>query len=305
MKILLSGSSGLVGTELIKSLKDKGFNIVRLVRNKKDNDKDVIRWDPEKQVIDSGSLEGFDAVIHLAGENIAGGRWNAERKQKILNSRVKSTQFLSQTLSRLNRPPRVFISASAVGFYGDRNDTICNEESGNGKGFLVEVCKQWEEATQIASSAGIRTVNLRFGIILSPKGGALAKMLTPFKFGLGGVLGSGNQYMSWIAIDDVIGIILHVIYDLSLSGAINSVAPAPVTNREFTKILGEVLHRPTIIPVPVIALHFMLGQEMADELLLSSTRAVPSRLIKSGYSFIYPELKNALKELLQNRAMDH
>lgn len=302
MKILLSGSSGLIGTELQKILKEKGHDIVRLVRQKPDGDlSDYILWDPEKFPVNITVFEDFDAVIHLAGENIAGGRWNEDRKKKIQDSRIKSTYLLSQILNKLSHKPSVFICASAVGYYGDCGNIACDEDSPNGKGFLAEVCQQWEDATYPAILAGIRTINLRFGVILSPKGGALAKMIPPFKLGLGGVLGSGNQYMSWIAIDDVIGIIQYAIDNSTLVGPINVVAPNPVTNRQFTKTLGEVLERPTFIPVPTFALHLLLGREMADEILLSSTRALPSRLQKSKYTFIYPDLQEALYELLNRK----
>jgi len=262
--------------------------------------KDIIFWDPEKSSFNSSEFEGFDVVINLAGENIADGRWSEIRKQKILDSRVKGTRLLAQILNKLNRPPKVFISASAVGFYGDRGDVICDESTSQGKGFLAEVCRQWEEAAN-AAKPEIRTVNLRFGVVLSPNGGALAKILTPFKFGLGGVLGSGNQCMSWIALDDVVSIILNAIENPALSGPINCVSPNPVTNRQFTRTLGEVLHRPTILPVPEFALNLILGREMAEELLLNSTRVMPESLMKSGYHFILPELKAALQELLRNK----
>ncbi|MBA3816876.1 MAG: TIGR01777 family protein [Parachlamydiaceae bacterium] len=305
LKILLSGSSGLIGTELQKFLKDKGHEITRLVRFKnvqnsnQNSNKDVILWDPENSSYNSTDFEGFDVVINLAGENIADGRWNEIRKQTILDSRVKGTRLLAQIFSKLNRPPKVFVSASAVGFYGDRGDTICSEATSQGKGFLAEVCREWEEVSKVFNSE-IRTVNLRFGVILSPKGGALSKMLTPFKFGLGGVLGSGNQYISWIALDDVVSIINDVIENPALFGPINCVSPNPVTNREFTQILGEVLHRPTFLPLPAFVLNLILGSEMSDELLLNSTRVMPESLIKSGYHFILPELKPALRELLRN-----
>lgn len=295
MKILLSGSSGLVGSAFQEFLKGKEHTIVRLVRHKQGQDDHTILWDSQKHFVDGQSLEGFDAVVHLSGENIAGGRWNEALKQKILDSRVKSTQLLSQTFSTLNHPPRVFVSASAVGFYGNCGDMVCTEKTECGIGFLADVCRQWEEAANLAGSIGIRTVNLRFGVILSAKGGVLAKMLTPFKFGLGGMLGSGNQYMSWIAIDDVVAIILQAIENSSLTGPINVVAPNPVTNRQFTKTLGEVLHRPTIMTVPAFVLRFLLGREMADEMLLSSVRAMPECLLNSGYHFIYPNLNEALQ----------
>lgn len=295
MKILISGSSGLVGSELQRILKEQGHKVINLVRCKENEKENALFWDPEQSILDFHKLEGFDVVINLAGASISKGRWTSKRKQEIVESRVKSTNLLSNALSQLKHPPKVFISASAVGYYGDRGNILCDEETELGKGFLADVCYQWEHAALRASSAGIRTVLLRFGVILSPKGGALAKMLTPFKLGLGGVLGSGYQYMSWVSIDDVIGVILHVIYDHSLTGAVNVVSPQAVTNREFTKVLAEVLHRPAFIPVPAVVLRLILGKEMANELLLSSTRVEPKRLLNSDYKFIHSDLKKCLK----------
>lgn len=302
-RILISGSSGLVGTALQPFLQKSGYSIVKLVRNKKEESQDTILWEPEAEHIDLNAIEGFDAVINLAGENIASGRWNDQKKQRILESRVKSTETLSRALSKLKRPPKVFISTSAIGYYGDRGDTLCTEETTNGSGFLADVCRQWEAATQPASRAGIRTAILRLGIVLSQKGGVLEKMLIPFQMGLGGVLGSGDQYVSWISIDDLLAIILFVINTQSLSGPINVVSLHPVTNRQLTKTLGQVLNRPTILPAPAFVLQLLLGKEMANELLLNSTRAEPLRLLAAGYHFIHPNLDECLKSLLDPKLL--
>jgi uncharacterized protein (TIGR01777 family) len=238
-----------------------------------------------------------DAVVHLAGANIAAGRWTAEQKARIRDSRVNSTRLLSETFAKLAQPPKVFVCASATGFYGDRGADIMTEDSPAGSGFLAEVCEAWEAATQPARNAGIRTVMLRFGMILSSAGGALAKMLLPFKLGVGGVIGSGDQYWSWIGLDDVVGAIHHALVNDTLEGAVNTVAPQPATNREFTKSLGKILGRPTIFPLPGFAARLALG-EMADELLLASTRVEPAKLAASGYAFRHPELEGALRHYL-------
>jgi len=295
MKILITGATGLVGSELVLFLSTQGHETLRLVR--KDPKKGEVRWDPSSGTIDSTSLEGLDAVVHLAGENIASRRWSQAQKDRIRNSRVDGTRLLSQALAGLSNPPKAFVSASAIGYYGDRGEEFLNEDSKPGAGFLAEVCKGWEAATAPAVEKGIRVVNLRFGIILSPKGGPLAKMLTPFKMGVGGVIGSGNQYMSWISIDDAIGAIYHALQERTLEGPINAVSPQPVTNREFTKTLGKVLRRPTILPMPAFAARLAFG-EMADELLLSSARVEPTRLNESGYRFRTPTLEGALRHVL-------
>ena len=235
--------------------------------------------------------------MHLAGETIATGRWTAARKARIRDSRVRGTGLLTRALVKLDRKPRVFVSASAVGIYGTRGDEVVDERSAPGQGFLAEVCSQWEAATRPATDAGIRVVNVRVGVVLSGTGGALAKMLPPFRLGLGGVMGSGRQYMSWIAIDDVVGAIEHLLLADTVVGPVNLVAPDPVSNREFTKTLGRVLRRPTILRLPAFAIRLGLG-EVADELLLASTRAQPARLTASGYQFGYPTLEGALRHLL-------
>lgn len=298
MKILMSGSSGLIGSHLQKALMEAGYFVVRLVRSKDQVTDDAIFWDPDKGTIDIDDLSGFDAVVNLAGENLAK-RWTKKEKKEILESRINSTKTLVNALGLLSARPKTLINASAVGFYGDRGDVLCSEDTPNGDGFLAEVCSQWEEAAAPAKDMGIRTVLLRTGIVLSPEGGALAKMLTPFKIGLGGVLGSGKQYISWVAIDDIVSIILFILTRKNLTGPVNAVAPRAVTNTELTKTLGKVLNRPTILPVPAFALRMVLGREMADEMLLSSTRVEPKKLMGEGYSFKYPHLEEALKHMLK------
>jgi hypothetical protein len=295
MRILITGSTGLVGAELVPFLSTQGHETIRLVR--KEPGEGEVHWDPSSGEIDSPSLEGLDAVVHLAGENIASRRWNQAQKDRIRNSRVNGTRLLSQALAGLSSPPKVLVCASAIGFYGNRSDETVNEESQPGGGFLADVCKEWEAATSPAVEKGIRVVNLRFGIILSPKGGPLAMMLTPFKMGVGGTIGSGYQYMSWISIDDAIGAIYLALQDRTLSGPVNAVSPEPVTNREFTKTLGSVLSRPTLFPMPAFAARLAFG-EMADELLLASARVEPKRLKESGYAFRTPTLEGALRHVL-------
>lgn len=296
MKVLVTGSSGLVGSALIPALESAGHDPVRLVRSS--NDVPGSHWNPAGGEIHVEQPESMDGVVHLAGESIAEGRWTAEKKQRILESRTQGTQVLSEAIARWSPPPRVLVAASAIGYYGDRGEEICEETSPPGSGFLADVCRQWEAATTPASENGIRVVNLRIGVVLSSRGGALAKMLLPFKLGLGGRVGSGRQYMSWIAIDDLVGVILHCLENEPLRGPVNAVAPHPVTNRQFTAALGRVLHRPTILPMPALAARVALG-EMADELLLASTRVRPARLEESGYDYRHAELEDALRNCLR------
>ena len=289
MKIALTGSSGLVGSALVPSLIRAGHDVVRLRR--------PAQWDFEKHTADMAAFAGADAVVHLAGENIASGRWTAARKQRILDSRVLGTKLIAETISGMERPPRVLVSASAVGYYGDRGSEVLREESPPGTSFLSDVCRQWEAATDAATRKGIRVVHLRTGIVLSDKGGAMAKMLPPFKLGLGGKIGSGNQYWSWVSLDDVCAAIFHCIQEAELRGAVNIVSPSPVTNRDFTKALGRVLGRPTVVPLPAFAARLVLG-EMADELLLASARVEPAKLIASHFVFHHRELQPTLRQLL-------
>lgn len=247
--------------------------------------------------IDDKALDNCEAVIHLAGENIADGRWDEEKKRRVRDSRVKGTRFLAETLARLERPPEVFICASAIGYYGDRGDEVLTEESPPGSGFLPEVCCQWEAAAEEARRAGIRTLHMRTGLVLSRQGQLLKRMLIPFKIGLGGKIGDGRQWMSWIVIDDVVGAFLHVLENDTISGPVNVTAPQPVTNHEFTRTLGRVLNRPAFLTVPAFALRWAFG-EMADELVLASARVEPRKLLDSGYKFLYPTLEAALRHLL-------
>ena len=296
MNILVTGASGLIGTALVSSLASSGHEVTRLVRGQPPSEGKTARWDPMAGTIETGAIEGVDAVVHLAGENIAE-RWTSAKKAKIRDSRVKGTQLLCETLTRLSSPPKTLVSASAVGYYGDRGDAVLTEDSPPGQGFLSEVCRAWEAATEPAQQHGIRVVQLRLGVVLSAKGGALAKILPPFRLGLGGVLGSGQHYMSWIALDDAVGAIQHAIATDVLQGPTNAAAPRAVTNQEFTKTLGNVLGRPTAIPLPAFAARLMFG-EMADEVLLASARIQPTKLVASGYQFRYPELEGALRHVL-------
>jgi len=295
MKILVSGSHGLVGRALTTSLANSGHEIVSLVRQSA-NDSEI-EWDPNQGRINGQQLEGFDVVVHLAGESIASGRWTEEKKRKIRESRVQGTELLSSALARLSQPPPTFISASAIGFYGNRGDELLTEKSTPGEGFLPEVCVAWEKATGQAEAKGIRTIHARFGIILDEKGGALERMLTPFRMGVGGKVGNGKQWMSWIALDDVINALRFLIDEPGSEGAVNFTAPNPVTNADFTEALGNVLSRPTLLSVPAFAARLAFG-EMADELLLSSARVEPGRLKENGYEFKHPELSSALKAIL-------
>lgn len=258
---------------------------------------DAIPWNPSTGFLPLESLEGADAAVHLAGENIAAGRWTAKKKQRILESRRRGTRLVADSLSRLAQPPRVLISASAIGYYGDRGETILKEDSGPGHGFLADVCREWEESARPVLGKGIRLVTLRTGLVLSSTGGVLGRILPPYRMGLGGRIGSGRQYMSWIVLEDLIAAIFHAIGNEKITGPINAVAPHPVTNLEFTKTLGKVLSRPTLFPLPAAAVRLFLG-EMADALLLASARVEPSVLLSSGFRFQYPELNSALCNLL-------
>jgi uncharacterized protein (TIGR01777 family) len=288
MKIAITGAAGLVGSTLTPLLTGAGHDVLALKRPG--------HWNPENGTIDKSVLEGMDAVIHLAGENIAAGRWTASQKARIRDSRVKGTKLISETLASLDRPPKVMVSASATGYYGDRGSEVLREDSPPGSGFLPEVCRQWEAATDPATRAGIRVVHLRTGLVLSSKGGALGKMLFPFKMGVGGRIGSGKQYWSWIAIDDLCAAIAHTL-EANLHGPVNAVSPTPVTNAEFTKALGRALSRPTIFPLPGFAARIVLG-EMANELLLASARVEPAKLQATRFAFEHKDLESTLKALL-------
>ena len=298
MKVLVSGASGLVGAMLVPKLASAGHDVRRLVRNASRAASGDLVWNPAAGELDVAALEAFDAVVNLAGESIASGRWTARKKAEIRQSRISATNTLAKALAQLTTRPRTLVNASAIGFYGNRGDERLDETSSTGSDdFLSEVCRAWESATEPAARVGVRVVVTRFGVILSANGGALAKMLLPFKLGLGGKIGSGRQYMSWVAIDDVVGAIMHCLNDQSLRGPVNVVAPEPVTNAKYTKTLGRVLARPTIFPMPAFAARAAFGQ-MADELLLSGQRVEPAKLLASGYAFKYPSLEGALRHVL-------
>jgi uncharacterized protein (TIGR01777 family) len=301
MRIIVTGSTGLIGNALVRSLLADGDGVTRLVRGGAQTfsapGTKAVRWEPESGEIDAKELEGHDAAVHLAGESIADARWTDEKKRRIRESRVKGTRLLAETLADLDEKPKVLVSASAIGFYGDRGDEVLREESASGEDFLSEVCREWEKATLAASQAGIRVVHVRIGVVLSAKGGALAKMITPFKLGVGGKVGDGRQYMSWITLDDVVAVIRRAITDDSLRGPVNAVAPNPVTNEEFTKALGHALGRPTFLSMPAFAARLAFG-EMADALLLSSARVEPARLNEAGFEFSHPKIDKALRHVL-------
>ena len=295
MKIVVSGASGLIGTQLVAKLSSSGHEVVRLVRRSPKPGE--IQWNPKSGTLDAAALEGTDAVIHLSGAGIGDKRWTDGYRKEILDSRTATTALLAKTMASLSRKPSVFLSGSAIGIYGARNDEQLTEVSTHGTGFLAEVCEQWEAAAKPAVDAGIRTVYLRTGIVLSPKGGALKKLLPLFKLGVGGKFGSGKQWQSWISIDDEIGAIEHLL-TANVSGAVNLTAPNPVTNAEFTKVLASVLKRPAIVPVPTFAPKIVLGGELADALLFTGQRVIPAALNASGYMFKHTTLESAFRSLL-------
>ncbi|MCP9492987.1 MAG: TIGR01777 family oxidoreductase [Pyrinomonadaceae bacterium MAG19_C2-C3] len=298
MKIIVTGSTGLIGSTLVPTLIAAGHTVTRFVRASSLTEADGTRavvWNPRTNQIEKSEIETHDAVIHLAGESVAEGRWTEDKKRRILESRVESTRLLASAIAEATTRPRVYISASATGFYGnERADEVLTEQSAKGTDFLAHVVEQWEASAQPVIAACVRCVFLRFGIVLSEKGGALLKLLTPFKLGAGGKIGSGEQYMSWVAMDDAIAVIMRALEDESLSGAVNVVAPYPVTNAEFTETLARVLHRPAVFTVPAFALRLAFG-EMADAALLKGQRVIPEKLETSGFKFKYPKLETALR----------
>jgi uncharacterized protein (TIGR01777 family) len=300
MKILISGSSGLIGTAATTGLQADSHNVVHLVRPGKTANPGDVRWDPMRATVDVAGLGGVDVVIHLSGAGIADCRWTEERKQLLRSSRIDTTRVLVDSLSRLKQKPRVLIVASAIGYYGTRGDEILTESSINGTDFLALLCRDWEAEASRAAAMGLRTIMLRTGVVLSGKGGALPRMLTPFKLGVGGRLGSGQQWMSWIAIEDVVGIIRHAIANEQVSGPVNVVAPNPVRNEEFTRLLAGMLHRPAIFPAPAFVLRLAMG-EMADAVLLSSDRVMPERMLAAGYKFRFEILEPALRAAVLSR----
>ena len=296
MKIAIAGASGLVGSALIPSLTHDGATITRLVRSTPKSGE--IEWHPNQDHLNVQSLEGFDVIINLAGENIAGGRWTDEQKRKIRDSRVSGTHLLSEAIAKMSVKPSAFLCASATGIYGDRDDEILDEQSESGGGFLAGVCREWEKACEPAIKAEVRVVNLRLGPVIAREGGMLAKLLTPFKMGMGGKVGSGKQYISWVGLDDVVNAIKLAINDQSIRGPLNIVSPNPVTNEEFTRTLGHVLNRPTALAVPAFAARLAFG-EMADEMLMASQKVLPRKLSANGFQFQYPELEEALKKYVR------
>ncbi len=298
MNVLVSGSSGLIGTALIETLRAHGHETLRLVR--RDPQAGEVRWDPTSGVVDTAKITasgGIDAAVNLAGAGIGDHRWTDEYKREILDSRVRTTDLLARTLAALDQKPSVFVSGSAIGIYGNRGDEELTEESETGSDFLADVCRQWEGATAPASAAGIPVVHIRTGIVLSAKGGALRKQLPLFRFGLGGRFGNGRQWQSWISIDDEVGAIVHLLSH-PLAGAVNLTSPNAVTNTEFTQTLARVLKRPALLPIPKFGPSLLLGSELAESLLYSSQQVRPTVLLAAGYQFVHPDLEGALRALL-------
>lgn len=296
-RIAISGATGLIGARLTQQLEASGDEVIRLTRGAPGSTVTEAQWSVEEGLTNPSRLEGVHGVVHLAGESIADGRWTDDKKRRIRDSRVVGTRTLCSQLAARSHKPEVFVCASAIGFYGDCGDAVLDEWNAPGRGFLPDVCKAWEEATEPARQAGIRVVNVRIGVVIAKGGGALANMLLPFRLGVGGKIGSGRQYWSWVSHDDVVGAFAKSLDDRSLSGPVNATSPNPVTNAEFTKILGSVLHRPTVFPLPGFVARLALGQ-MADDLLLSSARVVPRVLESHGYSFVHPTLRDCLQHEL-------
>lgn len=294
MKVVVTGASGLVGSALVSSLESDGHEVIRLVRRAPNNPKEV-RWDPNGQP-DAALVESSDAVVHLSGETISGW-WTERKKSRILNSRVRGTETIAHAIARAQNKPKVFLSASGVGYYGSRKDEVLTEESTSGSGFLADLARQWEGATKAAERAGVRTVLLRISIVLAKQGGALPQMLPPFKMGLGGKVANGKQYWPWISIDDIVRVIRFAIENPNLSGPVNVCAPQQTTNKEFTKALGRVLRKPTFFPLPSVAVTLLLG-EMGQEALLTSERVEPVKLKQAGFEFKHPEIEQALRAVL-------
>jgi uncharacterized protein (TIGR01777 family) len=294
LRVAITGASGLIGRSLAAFLTSGGHEVMRLVRRAARPRTSDVAWRPELGEIDAAALEGVDAVVHLAGENVGAGRWTAARRAAIRDSRIQGTRVLADALARARRPPRVLISASAVGYYGDRGDEALVEESPSGTGFLAGVCRAWEASAAPAAGAGIRLVTLRLGVVLAAGGGALARMLPPFRLGLGGPVGSGRQVVSWIALDDVVGAIHHLLFADSVAGAVNACAPGSVTSADLARTLGRVLRRPALLPLPAAAVRLAFG-EMGEVLLLESARVRPARLVASGFRFLHPDLEGALR----------
>ena len=294
MRVLITGASGLIGSALLMALSRDGHDAIALVR-RPPRGRTEVQWNPA--AVDPKPFEGADAVVHLAGENIAAGRWSADRKKRILDSRVDGTRNVSQSIAAAARRPKLLVSASAIGFYGNRGDEVLTESSASGSGFLAEVGRAWEASTEAATRAGVRVVLPRIGAVLDRRGGALPKMTLPFKLFVGGRVGDGTQWMSWITLDDLVRLLIFVMDNETLRGAANAVSPQPVTNAEFSRTLGRVLHRPAALPAPAFALRLAMG-EMAEELLLSGQRVEPKVVMENGFRFQYPQLETALRHVL-------
>ena len=298
MDVAITGSTGLIGTALVARLERDGHRAIRVVRGGAPGARDIVRWDPAGGTIDAAGLEGLDAVVHLAGAGIGDKRWTEARKRLILESRVQGTTLLARTLAGLDRKPGVLVSGSAVGYYGAHGDETLTEDAPSGDDFAAGVCRQWEAATEPAAAAGIRVVRIRTGIVLAKHGGALSRMIFPFSLGLGGRIRTGRQYMSWIALDDEVEAILHATTHPEVEGPANLTAPNPVTNADFTKTLGSVLRRPTVLPTPLLPLKAVYGGELVQHLLVEGQRVLPARLAATGYEFRHPELEGALRAVL-------
>jgi uncharacterized protein (TIGR01777 family) len=296
-KIVVTGASGLVGRELVPTLRRNGFEVLRLVR-RAPSAGDEIRWDPDGETIDAAGLQGVAGAIHLAGDNVASGRWTKAKKAKIRDSRVCGTELLAGTLAEVSPKPRVLVSASAIGYYGARGDEPLDETATQGSGFLASVCGEWEAATAVARDAGIRVVNARIGVVLASGGGALAKMKMPFLLGVGGRIGDGSQYMSWITLEDLVSVLVFALERDDLEGPVNCVSPTPVTNANFTAALGRALKRPTLLPVPKVALRLGVGSDMANEMLIGGARVIPASLHAHGFRWEHTTLEPALRSLL-------
>jgi uncharacterized protein len=303
MRVLVSGAGGLIGRSLVPALRESGHQVSRLVRSPVGASPGDIAWSPERGSLDAAALEGVDGVVHLAGEPILG-RWTAAKRARIRDSRVAGTALLARTLAGLARTPGVLVIITGSGYYGDRGDEVLTEDSTRGSGYLAEVCREWEAAAAPAAQAGVRVVYLRTGLVLARGGGLLGTLLLPFRLGLGGPIGQGRRYWSWIAIDDLVQVFRYVLESHNLSGAVNTVAPHPVTNAEFSRTLGRVLSRPALIPVPPAALRLVFGREAANETMLASARLVPARLLATGFRFRFPELEDALRHVLQRPMTD-
>lgn len=300
MRVLVSGSTGLIGSALVTRLRHEGHEVVRLVRGTAAG-ADEVRWDPSQGSIDLAGLQAagpIDGAVHLAGEGIGEKRWSDDQKRKILDSRVQGTTLLAETLAALEPQPKVLVSGSAVGFYGLRGDEVLTEQSASGEGFLADVTRRWEASAGPAEQAGIRTVLLRTGIVLSPKGGALGRLLPLIRLGLGGKLGSGRQWWSWISLEDEVRLILHCLEHDDIAGPVNATAPQPATNADVVRALGRAARRPTVLPVPRFALSLVMGGELTEEMIMAGQRALPTVAEASGFTFTHPDLESAARAIL-------